>query len=229
MDMLRAMELLKKDLIEKRRCDNRLYMYDNVLESFSDGEGIPKCRIIQFFGQPNCGKSLVARRIIERNDDKAFIYISSKRDDISKANFNNAIVFMSNIFEDTINYFESLNKGDVDIVIIDDLNNMLSKEELLSAFTKKLDNREILNKYIKKISLLSVQKDFVVLVFNGINGISNKSRYNYIIEKESVANLEIKARRVTEDYMTIEIVPHKNLMADIKQSYKFIINYNDRR
>lgn len=228
MDMLRAMEILKKDLKGRNKYNNRLYLESEILNTYTDYEGIPKGRIIQFYGHPDCGKTMIAKSIIRDNPRNTFIYISANKDDISKISYANTAVLMSNIFEDTISYLDRVKKGDVDAVFIDNINNMLSKEELLSAFTKQLDNRDILNKYMKKISLLAAQKGFAVIIFNGINLITNKSRYSYIIEKEAVANFEVKKLNVTKDYVTIEICPQRNLMSKNTLENRFRLSFIDR-
>lgn len=227
MNMFRAMELLKQDLKELKKCDNRIYFHSEIFKTYTNYEGIPIGRMIHFYGKPDCGKTLIAKDIISKNPYNTFVYISANKDDVAKMKYPNAAILMSNIFEDTIAYLENIDKGDIDIVFIDNINNMLSREELLSAFTKQLDNRDILNKYIKKISLLAAQKDFSVIIFNGINAITNKSKYGYIIDKEAVASFEIEKVKISERYIKVKITPVRNLMAKVNDVEKFELFFSN--
>lgn len=237
MDMLKAMNILKEDLKTSTEPTNRISVRDKVLTFYSQGRGIPKGRIIQFYGKPDCGKTSVAKEIIRKNHDKAFVYISSKKDDINKIGFMNTTVLLSNIFENTINYISRIQKDCVDFVVIDNINNMVSKEELLSAFTKQTDNREILNRYIKKLSLLAAQKNFSILIFNGINGVTNKAKYGHIIEKEAIANFEVQRlgfatyRNINQSEevhgLNVHIVPQRSLLSPIKNENTFTIKFSN--
>lgn len=227
MNMFRAMELLKQDLKELNKCENRDYLCSEIFKTYTDYEGIPKGRMIHFYGRPDCGKTLIARDIISKNPYHTFVYISANKDDVAKMKYPNAAILMSNIFEDTITYLENIDKGNIDVVFIDNINNMLSREELLSAFTKQLDNRDILNKYIKKISLLAAQKSFSVIIFNGINAITNKSRYGYIIDKEAVASFEIEKVKISERYIKVKITPVRNLMARVNDVEEFELFFSN--
>lgn len=227
MNMFRAMELLKQDLKELNKCNNRDYFHSEIFKTYTNYEGIPIGRMIHLYGRPDCGKTLIARDIIRKNPYHTFVYISANKDDIAKMKYPNAAILMSNIFEDTIAYLENIDKGNIDIVFIDNINNMLSREELLSAFTKQLDNRDILNKYIKKISLLAAQKSFSVIIFNGINAITNKSRYGYIIDKEAVASFEIEKVKISERYIKVKITPVRNLMAKVNDVEEFELFFSN--
>lgn len=93
---------------------------------------------------------------------------------------------------------------------------MVSQEELNSAFSKRLDNKDILDKYIKQLSIIAAQKKLNIFVFNGINQMTNKSRYSYLIEKEAVATFKIEKRHRTYDGLVVSVIPVKNIMNDIK-------------
>ena len=227
MNMFRAMELLKEDLKERTMPKNRLCLNSRILNLYSDYEGIPKGRMIQFYGYPDCGKTTIAKDIIRKNQDNIFIYISANKDDVAKIHYRNAIILMSNIFEHTISYLSKVNKRDVDVVIIDNINNMLSKKELVSAFTEKLDNKEILNKYIKQLSILAAQKEFSIIIFNGINKMTNKARYSYIIEKEAVANFKVERAGANANRIKVRIYPQRNLMSTQMDIHEFDLYYND--
>lgn len=228
--MLRAIELLKKDLKSSVSNRNKLDVGGTIFNYYSDHQGIPKGRIVHVFGHPDCGKTQMALNMMKTGYNNSYLYISKKLDDIRKVEkVRNVTVLNSNIFEDTISYLESIDKDMIDVVIIDDINNMLSKEELMSAFTKKLDDREILNKYIKKISLLAAQKQFVVIVFNGINLITNKSRYSYIIEREAIASFCIEKLRLTKYQLDVKITPVRNLLSNIKDSKNLMIVFKEER
>lgn len=215
MNMLRAIELLKEDLKQKEN-SNKINMYDEV---FYDYGPITPNRLIHFYGDPDCGKTTVAIDIIRDNINKSFIYINKNPDDLRKVkNFNNCSVFTSNIFEITLLYLKTLEPGLVDFVIIDDIHKMISQEELNSAFSKRLDNKTIFDKYIKQLSLIAAQKKLNVIVFNGVNQMNNKSRYSYLIEKESIATFKIEKYDVSYSYLALMISVEKNIMNDNKKS-----------
>lgn len=215
MNMLRAIELLKEDIKSKENA-KKINMYDEV---FYDYGPITPNRLIHFYGDPDCGKTTVAIDIIRHNINKSFIYINKNPDDLRKVkNFNNCSVFTSNIFEITLLYLKTLEPGLVDFVIIDDIHKMISQEELNSAFSKRLDNKAIFDKYIKQLSLIAAQKKLNVIVFNCINQMSNKSRYSYLIEKEAVATFKIEKYDVSYSYLALMISVEKNIMNDNKKS-----------
>lgn len=216
MNMLRALEILKKD-IENKNNYTKLHLFSEIFEYYGP---IPKYRLLHFYGHPDCGKTTVAKDLIESNKDNSFVYISNKLDDINIMNrYENCTVMISNVFEKTLEFLESLTPELVDVVIIDNIHNMLSHEELVSAFTKKLDNADVLNKYIKQLTILAVKKKFNIIVFNGINLISNKSRYGHIIDKESVASFEITKLACDLNRLKCSITPKKNIMNDTKNTF----------
>lgn len=213
MDMLRALEVLKNDLDQLKKIGNKTPVVDEVLHPFTDGYGIPKGRMLQFYGLPDCGKTAMAREIIADNRGLSFVYISSKADSVKKMNFFNTTVFRSSIFEDIIDFISKIERDVVDIIIIDDIHTMLSKEELLSAFTKKLNTHEIFNKYIKRLSLLAAQKNTSIIIFNSVNIISGKSRYGFMIDKECVATINIeKVNLDSRGFLDVSLKPVRNLM-----------------
>lgn len=223
MNMLRALNVLKKDLKEKENKYYRLYNKHILFEYY----GYPvKGRIIHFYGMPDCCKTSLMRDIINCNHNNSFIYISKNKDNIAKMkNYNNCSILMSNIFEDTIEYLSKIEPNTVDYVIIDDIHNMLSREELKSAFTKKLDEHTIFNNYIKRLSMIAANKHIVMFITNGINMVSKKSRYGYMIDKEAVASFEIQRVRMNDDYATIKIIPFKNLMSEENEPFKKRIDW----
>lgn len=226
MNMLRALQVLKEDIKNKNNY-SKLHLDSDIFEFYGP---IPKYRLIHFFGHPDCGKTTIAKDLVRNNTSKSFVYISNSLDDIkSIKNYDNCTVMISNVFEKTLDFLKSLNPGLVDVVILDNINNMLSKEELDAAFTKRLNNAEILNKYIKQLSILAVQKKFNIIIFNGINLITNKSRYSYIIDKESVASFEIKKKSCTLDRLSCDIIPIKNLMDDNKSVYDYEFYWRESR
>lgn len=224
MNMLRAIELLKKDIKLKENA-NKIEMYDEVFYQYGP---ITPNRLIHFYGEPDCGKTTVAIDIINSNRSKSFIYINKNPDDLRKVkDLNNCSVFTSNIFEITLLYLKTLQPNLVDFVIIDDIHKMISQEELNSAFSKRLDNKDIFDKYIKQLSLIAAQKKLNIIVFNGINLMNNKSRYSYLIEKEAVATFKIEKYDVSYRYLGLSITVEKNIMNDNKESG--IINIDLRR
>lgn len=229
MDMLHSIKLLQQDLIEQQRKKNRIDILDIILEYYSDYCGIPKGRMIHFYGHPDCGKTLIAKNIIANNENLSFLYVSKDLDDVkAMSKFSNVIILNSNVFEDTIIFLEQIEKEAIDIVIFDNFQNMISKEELMSAFTKKLDNRDVLNKYLKKISSLSAKKKFSTLVFNSINLVTNKSRYSYLLDAESVASFCIDKIHTDHFRMRLKITPVRNIMSNTKRSTDVIYRYDTR-
>lgn len=213
MDMLRAIELLKQD-IKAKEDSYKIHMEDSI---FSEYGPITPNRLIEFYGEPDCGKTAVAINIMKSNRWNTFIYINKDLDNLNKVKkLNNCTVFSSNVFETTLLYLKTLKPGLVDFVIIDDIHNMVSQEELNSAFSKRLDNKDILDKYIKQLSIIAAQKKLNIFVFNGINQMTNKSRYSYLIEKEAVATFKIEKRHRTYDGLVVSVIPVKNIMNDIK-------------
>lgn len=215
MNMLRAIDLLKQDIKEKENA-NKISMKDEVF--FEYGPITPN-RLIHFYGAPDCGKTTVAIDIMKSNIHKSFVYISKNPDNLNKVrNIHNCSVFTSNIFEITLLYLRTLEPGLVDFVIIDDIHNMISQEELNSAFSKRLNNKDIFDKYIKQLSLLAAQKKFNVIVFNGLNQMNDKSRYSYLIEKEAIATFKIEKTEINRFYLNLKIIPEKNIMNNNRRS-----------
>lgn len=222
MNMLRAIDLLKQD-IKAKEDDNKIKMYDEILYQYGP---ITPNRLIHFYGEPDCGKTTVALDIIKWNHRRSFVYINKNPDDLAKVKqFNNCSVFTSNIFEITLLYLKTLKPNIVDFVIIDDIHKMISQEELNSAFSKKLDNKTIFDKYIKQLSLIAAQKKLNIIVFNGINKMNDKSRYSYLIEKEAVATFRIKKYGMTYNQIALEVSPDKNIMNNNKESKRINIDW----
>lgn len=225
MNMLRAINLLKQD-IKAQEDKYKIVMDDKV---FSNYNPIIPGRLIQLYGEPDCGKTTIAINIMKDNYLDNFIYINKNPDNILKMKkINNCTVFNSNIFEMTLLYLKTLEKGLVDFVIIDDIHNMISQEELNSAFSKRLDNKDILDKYIKQLSVIAAQKGFNIIIFNCINGVTGKSRYGYIIEKEAIASFKIEKFDRTYDKLRIKIIPEKNIMNNNKTPSIIQINMKGR-
>lgn len=213
--MLRAIELLKQDIKQKENA-NKIEMYDKVFYIYGP---ITPNRLIHFYGEPDCGKTTLAIDIIKNNTSKSFVYINKNPDDLKRIkDFNNCSVFVSNIFEITLLYLKALKPGLVDFVIIDDIHKMISQEELNSAFSKRLDNKTIFDKYINQLSLVAAQKKLNIIVFNGINQMSNKSRYSYLIEKEAIATFKIEKCNISYKYLALRVIPEKNIMNNYKES-----------
>lgn len=219
--MLKAIKMLTEDLHNKERAFNKIHFKDKVVDTFAP-YGINKNRLIHFYGEPDVGKTFIMKNIIENNEDKIFLYISNKLDDINKMNeLNNVSILISNVFEELIEFLESLDKNLINVVIIDNFNNMLSKNELLSTFDTKLDNKNYIEKYIKRITKLAVEKKFIVFVINGINAVTEKSRYGYLIDKESIASIKIEKETLTPDYLRLKIINERNLISpNIKKEEK---------
>lgn len=226
MNMLRAIDLLKQD-IKAKEDKYKIHMNDELFYNY--GPLIPN-RLIHIYGEPDCGKTTIAMDIIEENYLKSFVYINKNPDNIMKMKkFKNCTIFNSNVFETTLLYLKTLEPSLVDFVIIDDIQNMLSQEELNSAFSKRLDERELLNKYIKQLSIVAAQKKFNIIIFNGINGVTGKSRYGYIIEKEAIATFKIEKGYRTYDKLILKVIPEKNIMNDIKDIAVIEIPMKGRR
>lgn len=224
MNMIRAIELLKQD-IKSKQDTYKIKMRDKVFFAYGP---ITQHRLIEFYGEPDCGKTSIAMDIIQSNSLKSFIYINKNPDNLAKVNkMDNCTVFASNIFEITLLYLRTLEPGLVDFVIIDDIHNMLSQEELNSAFSKKLDNKDIFDKYIKQLSIIAAQKKLNIIVFNSLNQMSNKSRYSYLIEKEAIAVFRIEKEYTAYDSLKLKIIPEKNIMNDFK--YSISISLNQKR
>lgn len=224
MNMLRAIDLLKQD-IKAKEDKHKKYLDDEI---FSQYGPITPNRLIHFYGEPDCGKTAFATHIIKENCFDSFVYINKSLDNINKMkHLHNCTVFSTNVFETTLLYLKTLKKGLVDFVIIDDIHNMISQEELNSAFSKRLDQREILNKYIKQLSIIAVQKGFNIIIFNCVNGVTGKSRYGYIIEKEAVASFKIEYVNRSYNRLRFKIIPEKNIMNDNKETSIIEIKYRN--
>lgn len=218
MDMLHSMKLLQQDLLKQNKRKNRLHIYDKILNFYSEGMGIPKGRMIHIYGHPDCGKTTIAINMIRENQDLTFLYISKNLDDIAKMRYYpNVVVLNSSTFEETIEFISQIDKKSVDVVIIDNFSNMISKEELTSAFTKRLDNREVLEKYLKKISALAASKIFCTVVLNGVNLVTGKSRYSYLLDRESVASFFVEKKSLNERHVNLTITPVRNILSKEKK------------
>lgn len=230
MDMLRAIKFLEEDLLQKNDRRNKVFFYDSRVKMFAP-YGVNKARIVHFYGKPDIGKTTFLRSIMIGNEDKSFLYVSNKLDDIRKMErLSNINVFISNIFEETIDYLESVDKNLIDVVVLDNFNNMLSREELLSAFTKKLDNRAILEKYIKRISQLAVEKNFVLFIMNSINAINEKSRYGYLIDKEAVASIRLDKISLSKKCIKMQLINERNLLSDkVDKKTNFVLHFDEGR
>lgn len=224
MNMIRALNLMKQDIANKNN-NSKLHLFSEIFEYYGP---FTKNRLIHFYGHPDCGKTTIAKDLISSNKTRSFVYISSYLDDIKSLDkYNNCVTMISNIFEKTLEFLEKLEPELVDVVIIDNIHNMVSEIELKAAFTTRLDNGEILNKYIKQLSILAAKKKFNIVVFNGINLISNKSRYSHIIEKESVASFEIRKLKCSLENLVCEIIPKKNLMNDNKRTFEYVCKWRN--
>ena len=222
MDVLRSFNLLAKDLIAQEKRKHRIKIADELIDFYSDHMGIPKGRMVHFYGDPDCGKTLMARTIIKNNPHLSFLYVSGKLDDITRiSGYNNVCVLNTNIFDETIEFLQEMEKDAIDVLILDDFNNMISREEVESAFTVQFDNRAILEKYIKTLCAEAAKKRFTTMVFDGINLVTQKPRYGYLMHNESVADIHLqKALRALHDVI-IKATVEKNLMSQEKQEKLF--------
>lgn len=222
MNVLRAVNLLKQDLLEQKQSHGRISIWDKMIRYFNDDRGVPKDRLIHIYGPPDCGKTLIIKNLVYYNDDMSFLYVSKSFDDINKmSSYKNVITLNSNIFEQTIEFLESIEKNSIDIVVIDNINNMLSQEELKSAFTKKLDNGTIFERYIRRISQLAAKKHFVVIVINGVNLINGKSRYGYMIDREAVLSISIEKHKQTNREIIISATSKHNRISNVTKMERF--------
>lgn len=201
---------------------NYINMNDNILSYY---EPLPPNRLIEFYGDYDSGKTTIALDIIINNPSKSFIYINSFLDNFKLLkDVNNCFIYISNIYEDILLFLNSLEPNLIDFIIIDDIYNLISKHELSSYFNSNINNKDIFQNFIKQLSLIAVKHKFNIILFNSLNIINNKSKYSYILEKETILTFRIEKQSITLDYLLLKIIPEKNLINNNKLSktIKFI-------
>lgn len=208
-----------KDVLKTLNLDNiennNLHV-DGVLSRIFT-KGIPRGKIIHLYGDQNAGKTHCALSLIYENSNKVCLYISNKLDDFAKMNhINNCHIFISNIFEEVIEYLNQIPKGLVDVIILDGINNMACEKEFNNGFKLGSTQKIEFEKFLKDFSFQMIRMNAVGFIINGKNQMNDKPKYDYLVEKYSSAKISIKKKKETHIYSEINLKVMKNHLCEIE-------------
>lgn len=191
---------------------NYIHFCNPIMIKLLDGKGLRKGHYIHIAGPSDSGKTFFVKNILSENKDLSVLYISHKQDDCIKlGSCNNIHLYLNNIFENIIEYLKEIPKGLIDIVVIDGINNMCCRDEIERGFKLGSTQKDEFQKFLIELRTQLARIDCIGIIINGINQMTNKAKYGYIIDNNSDLSLIIKNTSRTElmDKTILKVV--KNL------------------
>lgn len=136
----------------------------NGLEQFTP-EGILKRSMISIYGDVDSGKSRLALDLIKKNPDKLFIYVDTHNS--NSKTLDNMYLLKSNKVSEINSALESM--SDIDVIIIDTINNIVSQEEDSGSFSQSIVYNQILNDFLINLHTFAFRNNIIVIVINEAN------------------------------------------------------------
>jgi recombination protein RecA len=191
--------------------------------------GLPY-KIVEISGPANTSKSSFIFNLIKANSDYISLYIDidhSMNYNYMKKTFgldeDNVIITQPTDTEQMINIIETL-VDDVDIIIIDSLPSLISKEELQKSMTQQM-NYNYITETIKKLAAVIRNKDTALILVNQVRSDLKAKRYN---AETTVANkalnlyasIRLEIKQTNEIHKYDQIIGSKLLITVVKNKLR---------
>lgn len=124
---------------------------------------------IHIYGGIECGKTSLAKSIVETYSDKAFIYIDTYGNINNLA--ENAILFRTNREVEIVDFINKLNPSDCDSIILDAYSNILAIND-----SWNIETYIVMNQALKAIHTACIKKKCSLILLNTLN--SNNKAFN---------------------------------------------------
>lgn len=173
----------------------------NPLEYFIPN-GLNEKSVIMISSKEDSGKTLLAINLAIENPESLFLYIDTtfklKADIIP----NNMYIFSSNDINDIKEYINSLNKNNIDFIMIDSLNNLKLNETETEYYIEF--NKELMN-------LIQICSDIncCLILFNGLNMNNNPFGLNLKNIKQISLLLNIIDFNFDNKELTFKVLKNK--------------------
>ena len=139
------------------------------------GGGFPLNKISEISGPPDSSKTTLMLNLIKNNPDCVTAYLDTDKhmnyDYLETININteSMIISQPESAEQLLDIVEQLlNARAVDIIIIDSLANLVSKEELETSMKSKQVNNNIITKTVQKLAAMAYKSDCAIILINQI-------------------------------------------------------------